>query len=160
MVATDPEGQSTRDDPPIELKTASELVRFAAKLEADLARAYELLAERYPQGREVFLSLAKECKRNKALVERVYSEVVSDALETGFSFAGLKVEEYELALAADQDYAAALREAMGFELKLQEFYAAAAERSKPLLADLPRALAELSRKRDERRKKLAALLEG
>ncbi|MGQ9478204.1 MAG: hypothetical protein ACUVRH_06960 [Candidatus Bipolaricaulia bacterium] len=149
----------------MELNTASELVRFAAKLEADLAKAYELLAESYPQsqGREVFLSLAKECKRNKALVERVYSEVVSDALETGFSFSGLKVEEYglgpELALAAIQDYATALREALELELKLQEFYAAAADRAKPLLADLPRALAELSRKREQRRKKLAALLE-
>jgi rubrerythrin len=148
----------------MELKTASELVRFAAKLEEDLARSYELLAQRYPQGGELFLSLAKEGRRNKALIERAYYEVVSDALETGFSFGGLATEEYglepELNLAQAQDLTAALELAMEMELKLQRFYTAAAERAKSLLADLPRVLAELGKKRAERRQRLAALLEG
>jgi rubrerythrin len=148
----------------MELKTASELVRFAAKLEEDLARSYELLAQRYPQGGELFLSLAKEGRRNKALIERAYYEVVSDALETGFSFGGLATEEYglepELNLAQAQDLTAALELAMEMELKLQRFYTAAAERAKALLADLPRVLAELGKKRAERRQRLAALLEG
>lgn len=148
----------------MELKTASELVQFVAGLEENLARFYELLAEKYPQGRELFFALAKEGWRNKAQIERVYYEVVSDALETGFSFAELKAEglKFEPVLAAvqAQDYSTALKLAFGLELRLQEFYAAAAERAKLLLADLPRVLADLSRKRAQRRQRLAALLEG
>lgn len=162
----DPKGQLARNESLLELKTASELVRFAVELEEGLAKFYDLLAERYPQGQgqELLLALAKEGRRNKAQLERVYYEVVSDALETGFSFVGLEAEglglEPALAAARSQDYPAALRFALELELKLQEFYAAAAERAKPLLADLPRALAELSRKRAERRRRLVALLEG
>jgi len=144
----------------MELNTASETINFAVKLENDSAKFYENVAQRYAEGREVFRSFAVENKRNRTLVGRAYYEVISDALEACFSFEGLNTDDYliETELIEDTSYSDMLRMAIEIEDRIQRFYLDAAERSKSLMADVPRAFERVAKKRSERKLKLRSLL--
>jgi rubrerythrin len=143
------------------LNTASEIIKFAVKLEEDSAKFYEELARRYAEGEELFRAFAKENRKNKISVERAYYEVVSDALETGFSFEGLDADEYSIETGPTEGrgYAELLRIALGMEERIRRFYLTAAERSRSLMADVPRVFARVAKRREERKRKLKALLE-
>ncbi|MCK4925853.1 hypothetical protein KAS10_00695, partial [Candidatus Aerophobetes bacterium] len=78
----------------MQLTTASQIISFAKELEDKAAKLYQELAARYPEAKEVFLSFAKENKKNEIVVQRTYNEVVTDAIETGFSFEGLEADPY------------------------------------------------------------------
>jgi rubrerythrin len=90
---------------------------------------------------------------------RTYQETITDALETGFSFAGLSLSTYEVdvelphGIELDQ----ALAKAIALEERAIAFYQAVAERSEPLLATIPRAFRRVARTRRRRLEKLAAL---
>ena len=143
----------------MELKTASEIIRFARDLEDKGAKFYEDLASRYPEAKEAFSSLVKENRKNRTLIQRAYNEVVTDALETGYSFKGLEQDSYliDVDLAQGETLSRAVKRALEIEEKTQEFYATAAEMSKALLADIPRILERIAKKRAERRVKLMLL---
>lgn len=143
----------------MQLTTASEIIRFAVELEDKAAKFYEGLATRHPEAKEVFSSFVKENKKNKILVQRAYNEVVTDALETGFSFEGFEVDEYmiDVDLAQDADLSRAVKKALETEEEIQKFYATAAEMSKALLADIPRAFERIAKKRTGRKEKLKSL---
>lgn len=145
----------------MELNTASAIINFAGKLEGDSAKFYENVAQRYAEGREIFRSFAVENKRNRTLVERAYYEVISDALEACFSFEGLNTDDYliETESTEDTSYSDMLRMAIEMEDRIQRFYLDAAERSKSLMADVPRAFERVAKKRNERKLKLRSLLE-
>ena len=144
----------------MQLTTASEIIRFAVELEDTTAKFYEGLATRYSEAKEVFSSFVKENRKNKILVQRAYNEVVTDALETGFSFKGLQTDAYmiDVDLARDAHLSRAVKKALETEEKIQEFYATAAEMSKALLADIPRTFERIAKKRTERKVKLTSLL--
>lgn len=144
----------------MQLTTASEVIRFAVELENRAAKFYEDLATRYPEAKEVFSSLVKENGKNKILVERTYNEVVTDALETGFSFQGFEADAYmiDVDLAQDAHLSHAVKKALEIEEKIQKFYATAAQMSKALLADIPRIFEGIEKKRTERKAKLTSLL--
>jgi rubrerythrin len=144
----------------MELTTASAIISFAVKLEDDSAKFYEIVADRYGEGRETFRSLAAENKKNRILVERAYYEVISDALEAGFSFEGLNADDYlvKAELVGDTSYSNMLLMAVEMEDIIQRFYLDAAERSQSLLADVPRAFERVAKKRNERKLKLRSLL--
>lgn len=143
----------------MQLTTASEVIRFVGELEDTAAKFYEELTEKHPEGKETFLSFVKENRKNKVLVQRAYSEVVTDALETGFSFEGLNVDEYtfEGAVAEDASLSDVAQRALDIEEKIQKFYLNAAKMSKSLLADVSRAFERIGKKRDERKEKLKSL---
>jgi hypothetical protein len=143
----------------MQLQTASEVINFAVELEDKSAKFYEDLAEKFKQYKEVFLSFVKENKKNKLLVQRVYNEVVSDALETGFSFEDLGVDDYliEINLAEDVSLADVLKKALDIEAKIERFYSNATKKSKSFLADVPRVFERIGKKRDERKEKLKSL---
>lgn len=145
----------------MELNTASEIINFAVNLEDDSAKFYENLARRYAEGGDIFLLLAKENKKNKMLVQRAYYEVISDAFETGFSFGGLKTDEYSIDtdLISEKGYVGILRKAVEMEEKIQRFYLAVAEQSKSLMADISRTFESVAKRRGERKLKLRSLLE-
>lgn len=145
----------------MELNTASEIINFAVNLEDDSAKFYENLARRYAEGGDIFLLLAKENKKNKILVQRAYYEVISDAFETGFSFGGLKTDEYSIDtdLISEKGYVGILRKAVEMEEKIQRFYLAVAEQSKSLMADISRTFESVAKRRGERKLKLRSLLE-
>jgi rubrerythrin len=144
----------------MQLTTASEIIRFAKELENKTAKFYEGLATRYPEAKETFSSFVKENRKNEILVQRAYNEVITDALETGFSFEGLEGDAYmiDVDLAQGADLAGAVKKALEMEEKTQAFYATTAEMSKALLADIPRAFERIAKKRTERKVKLTSLL--
>ena len=144
----------------MKLNTASSAISFAKKLEDDSARLYEELAQRYAEGKDLFLSWVKENKRYKTSVDRAYYGVISDALEGGFSFEGIDTNDYpvESQLAEDASPSDALKTAIEAEEKIVEFYRAASEASRSLMADVPRAFDRIIRRRSERIPKLKSLL--
>jgi rubrerythrin len=143
----------------MKLNTASEVTSFAKKLEEDSANLYEDLSQRYAKDRDVWLSFAKENRKNIVEVERAYYGVISDAIEGCFSF---NVDPDDFAfkteLAEGASYAEALEKAMEIEEKVINFYSVAAEQSKSYMADVPRAFMMVAKRRDNRRAKLRALL--
>ena len=143
------------------LKTASEIVKFAGELEEKSANFYEKMAERFPERKDIFLSFAKENRKCKKMVQRAYSEVVSDALETGFSFEGMESGKYliETNFSQNENVRLLLNKALEMEKKIQKFYLDAAEKSKSLLADVPRVFERIGEKREERKHKIKDLQE-
>ena len=144
----------------MQLTTASEVIRFAKELEDKAAKFYEGVATRYPEAKEVFSSFVKENKKNKILVERTYNEVVTDALETDFSFEEFEADAYMIDVDLDQDASLSdgVQRALEIEEKIQKFYLAAAKMSKSLLADVPRAFERIAKRRGEGKEKLKSLL--
>ncbi|MCK4353668.1 MAG: ferritin-like domain-containing protein [Dehalococcoidia bacterium] len=142
------------------LNTASEAVSFAKELETESAKFYENLAQRYAEGKEIFLSFAKENNKNIVQTERAYFGVISDAIEGCFSFKGIDTDNYsiETTLSEGRSYADALNMAVALEEKIVKFYTDAAEVSKSLMADVPQAFERIAKKRNERILKLKSLL--
>ena len=143
----------------MKLNTASAAISFARKLEEDSAKFYEDLTQRYTADSEIFLSFARENKKNIVQVERAYYEVITDALEGGYAF-NINPDDYALKteLAEGASYSEVLKKAAEMEEKIIKFYSDAAEQSQSLLADVPRAFKMVAKKRGERKPKLGALL--
>jgi hypothetical protein len=142
------------------IHTASEGVTLAKKLENDSAKFYEDLAQQYTKEAETFLSFAKENKKNVAQTERVYFGVITDAIEGCYAF-NLETDKYKLdtTIVASAALGDSIKRAIAIEDTIIKFYSDAAEQSKPLMADVPRAFAILARKRTESRKpQLMALI--
>ena len=145
----------------MQLTTSAAVINFAERLEDNSAKFYEDLAERYTESREIFLTLVQKNKKNRIMVKRVYNEVVSDALETGFSFEGLDVNEHivEGTVTEDVPLSDVVQRALDVEEEIQKFYLNAAEMSKSLLADIPRVFERMAKERDKRKKKLKSFFE-
>ena len=141
------------------LHTASEVISFAKQLEHESANFYKDLSEKYARDEGVFLSFAKENEKNVLQIERAYYGVITDAIESCFAF-DLSPDEYtfKTELAENESYSDALERAVEIEGKMIKFYSDAAEQSKPLLADVPRAFKMVVKKREQRRPKLRSLL--
>ena len=142
----------------MKLQTASSVISLARELEGESAKFYEDLAQRYADGKEMFLSFAKENKKNVVHIERTYYGVISDAIEGCFAF-DLESDDYaiETALADNADYSEALGRAVKIEETLVGFYTTAAEQSKSLMADVPRAFMQVVKKRSKRIDSLRSL---
>jgi rubrerythrin len=143
----------------MKLNTASEVISFAKRLEQDSAMFYEDLARRYAKDKDTFLSLAKENEKNIVQVERAYYGVITDAIEGCFSF-NVNPTKYSLKteLAEKASYSEGLRRAIEIEEKIMKFYSEAAEQSKSLMADVPRAFKMIAKKRGNRQSTLKSLL--
>ena len=143
----------------MEINTASATISFARKLEEDSAKFYDDLPQRYPKGKDVFLAFAKENRKNIVQIERAYYGVITDALEGCFAF-NLNPDEYTLKteLAEASGFSEALNQALKIEENMIKFYSDAAEQSKSLMADVPRAFTLIARKRESRELKIKALL--
>jgi hypothetical protein len=140
------------------IHTTSEGISLAKKLENDSASFYESMAKKYTKGSETFLTFSKENKKNVAQIERTYFGVITDAIEGSYAF-NLETDNYNLDLAVKRtvDYADMLKQAGQIEEKIIKFYKDAAEQSRSLMADIPRAFELLARKRRERVEKLKNL---
>ena len=141
------------------LHTASEGITLSKKLENDSARFYEELAQRYNKDAETFLSFAQDNKKNIAQIERAYYGVITDAIEGCFAF-NIDPDDYALKMAVQDgtDYADVLEQAVEIEKKIIKFYSDAAEQSKSLMADVPRAFTLVAKKKGNRIVKLGSLL--
>ena len=143
----------------MEINTASATISFAKKLEEDSAKFYEDLSQKYPKGEDIFLAFAKENRKNVVQIERAYYGVITDALEGCFAF-NLNPDEYTLKteLAEAASFSEALDQAVEIEERITKFYSDAAEQSKSLMADVPRAFTLVARKRESRELKIKSLL--
>jgi len=141
--------------------TASRVISFAEALESRSEAFYEDLAERFPGDRDRFLSLAEDCQKNRVSLVRTYRETVSDALETGFSFQGLDLKDYEIETTLDEGATleGALRQAVEVEKKAVAFHRTVAERSRSLLATIAMAFKSAARSRKRHKQTLESLLE-
>ena len=143
----------------MKLQTASSVISFAKSLEDESAKFYQDLSQQYAESKDVFVSLAQENKKNIVQIERAYYGVITDAIEGCFAF-DIEPDAYavETALAEGASYHDALGKAIELEEKIVKFYTDAAEQSKSLMADVPRAFMLIARKRSERQAKLRSLL--
>jgi hypothetical protein len=142
------------------LHTASEGITFSKKLENDSAGFYENLARLDTGNAETYLAFAKENKKYITQVERAYYGVITDAIEGCFAF-NLDPDNYALETdIKDGGGGDAVIQAVAIEKTVIKFYTDAAEQSRSLMADVPRAFTIIARKRGERLDKLEALLKG
>jgi hypothetical protein len=139
------------------LHTASEVISLLRKLETESAAFYEELAAHSENG-DAFSSFAAENRRNIVLVERAYYGVISDALEGGFAF-DIESDDYELAAShTGSPRPDTLKLAIRLEERIASLYEIAAEQSLSLLADVPRVLRQMAKKKESRIERLGTLL--
>ena len=142
------------------ISTCSEAISLSKELENNSAKFYQELSNRYEQEKELFLAFAKENEKYVKQIERTYYGVITDAIEGCFAF-DLNPEDYQFknALPKDISYPDAVAEALNIEEIMLRFCQTAAEQSKHLMADIPRAFSSVAKKRSERLTKLKSLLE-
>ena len=143
------------------ISTCSGAISLSKELENESAHFYEELSKKFEKDKDLFLSFAKENAKYVTQIERAYYGVITDAIEGCFAF-NLNPEEYELKMAPPGNlaYPEAISKALGMEEKIQKFYQIAAEQSKFLMADVPRAFTLVVKKRNERIEKLKSLQQG
>jgi len=140
------------------LHTASEGVSFAKRLEEESAKFYQGLAQRFTDNAEVFETYAKENKKYAANVQTTYYGVITDAIEGCYCF-DIEDDNYviDTSLTDGASYADAVKRALEIEDKIIKYYSDAAEQSRPLMADVPRAFSIIAKKRNRRVDQLKTL---
>jgi hypothetical protein len=141
--------------------TAAAVVSFSERLEDSAAGFYEALGEMFPTHKSLLLAFVDESRKNKVVLIRTYRETVSDALETGFAFEGLELDEHLVAPVVPEGVGlgAAIQLALDMEARTTAFYMKVAELSRSLLATIPRAFRRVARRRDARRRTLQSIAE-
>jgi hypothetical protein len=139
------------------LNTCSEGISFGRELEEASAAFYEELAQRFPADAETFDGYAAINRKNVSNVQRTYFGVITDGLEGCYAF-NIEPDDYviDVVLPDSIDRADALAKAVAVEETIVRFYTDAAEQSKGLMADVPRAFSLIARKRGDRIDELKA----
>jgi len=137
------------------LQTCSGVISFSKELENESAKFYGNLCQKFGTSAEIYQLFIKENKRNIVDIERAYYGVISDAIEGCYAF-NVDPDKYQLdtelsGITCDAD---AFQKARGVEEKIISFYQDAAEQSKSLMADVPRAFNIVAKKRIKRLSKL------
>ena len=143
------------------LHTASEVFSFAKRMEEEGAQFYKKLARSFSVSVDTFEQFAKENRRFSQQVERAYYGGISDALEGGFAFE-IDQERYEGNTETPESVSLseALSRAAEMEERTRSFYVDAAAQSGSLMADLPRAFAQVAKRRERRIETIRALQES
>ncbi len=138
--------------------TAAIIVGFSEQLEDGSAAFYEEMARRFPEHGDAFLGFVKDCQKSKVTIVRTYQETITDALEAGYSFAGMSIPPPLFGLVSEpgQSLKVALSVCIALEDKASDFYTTAADRSS-LLATIPGAFRRVARTRAQRKIKLEAM---
>ena len=130
----------------MKLQTASSVISLSKELETASAGFYEALAEKFAEGKESFLTYAKENRKYIVQTERSYYSVISDALEGCYSF-NLDSDDYTLDTAVPASYADAVKVAIKNDETVVKFYSEAAQQSESLMADVPRTFKMIAKKK-------------
>ena len=133
--------------------TASAVVRYATELEDASAAFYRALAARFPGLRQTYEGFADECVKSALQIQRTYQEAVTDALETGFAFPGLRLKANALDVDLPEGVSreAAVARALALEERALAFYEEAGEQAASLLGAIGRAFKRAARVRRRRR---------
>lgn len=141
------------------IRTASEGISFAKSLEIAAASFYETMAADFDGLRAFALASAAENRQNARQIQRVYQEVITDAIETGYCFrletAGYELKNTDAELREEKD---AVGAAIVIEGRMLDFYAAAHEQTDKLMADIPRAFSGIRKKHERRLRDLEAFV--
>lgn len=142
------------------MHTSSEVVSFAKELESQSAMFYKDLSQKYTADKDIFLNFARENERNIVQIERAYYSVITDAIEACFAF-NIEPSKYKLRtdIPENPSQSDILERARDIEESVINFYSDAAEQSKDLMADIPRAFMTAADKRSKRKQKLSCLSE-
>lgn len=137
------------------INTCSALIGFYGRFEESVADFYTDLSEMFPDHEEFFLSLAKENRKHKMIVERAYREVITDALEACF-ISDMDEEEYEIdtEIPDEMVYREAIERAVDIEEENHRLCKDAEEGTRGLLADITHAFQRVAREKEKRLKKL------
>lgn len=139
--------------------TAAAVITFCGLLEDGAAALYEEVARRYALYTEQATVFAAECRKSKLLVLRTYQETITDAIEAGYAFDGLRLGDPLFGVALDDAASAAeaLAQTSALEAAAAAFYVDIAERSQDLLATIPGAFRRAGRTHAQRLQRLQAL---
>jgi rubrerythrin len=132
------------------LRTASQAFSLAKDLEEESAVFYEQLAVWFPEHAEAFGGFAAGNRRFRQQVERAYYGVITDAIEGGFAF-DMETDDFALDTSQPAGLDEALQRAKEMEAKVIRFYTEAADQSRTLMADLPRAFDQVVKRRNRTR---------
>ena len=137
----------------MKLSTMAAVMSFVSKIEEESAAFYEQCAEAVPEMKDAFLSWAKENRKFEKQVKQTYYGVITDTLESNFSFGGLDAEDF--VLDTDLPVGAGMTEVAGRARAVEDtvtaFYLKAAQLSEGLMADIPRLFKRIVKKREGRR---------
>ena len=134
----------------MELRTASEGVSFATRLEREMANQYRRIAVRWPERAVTVEPLRQTAERNAVAIERTYYGTITDAFEGGFCF-DLRTEDFETVddLSAERGWTVAIADARRREEAALRFYEQAASQAAGLLADVSRVFRRVAARRLE-----------
>jgi hypothetical protein len=143
-----------------EIVTASAVISLVERLEDSAEAFYQDLAARFEEHSALFQGYAKESAKIKTSIVRTYRETITDAIEACFSFEGMVLGQYAINtdLPEGASLADGLKSALEIETTTVSYYAEVEERSKALLATIPRAFNRATKKRTKRKAELEALL--
>ena len=140
----------------MKLSTMAAVMTFISRLEEESAAFYEKQAEAFPELKNDFEAWARENRKFEKQVKQTYFGVITDTLESNFSFGDLDTDDFELdvSLGEGTEPPVIRAKALGLEETVRTFYLKAAESSEGLMADMPRLFRKLAKKREERFQRL------
>jgi rubrerythrin len=132
----------------MQLHTASETISFIREIENRIASYVEDLATRFPTHGGTLTALAGENRKYVKLLEQAYYSVITDAIEGGFAF-NLDTADFDFETTESQDseLANAMEQLLELEQTAIRLYETAAAQSRSLMADVPRTMQQIVRKR-------------
>jgi hypothetical protein len=136
----------------MKLNTMAAVMSFVSKLENDSSSFYQNWAGKYQELEDVLLAWSRENKKFEKQVKQTYFGVITDAIESTFSFAQLETDDYEIdmKLPEDTNLQNVKKKAGEIEETIKNFYAQAARLSECLMADIPRLFRKIAKEREKR----------
>ena len=142
----------------MELNTAASVITYITNIEKMSADFYDSALKGNDLIETKFSFYARENRKIEKRIKRVYYGVVSDALETGFSFRGLRGEIKVPKYAKKATISGIIKVSIEMEQEIHNFYLNASQLSKSLLADVPRVMSSVAKIREKRILELKQLL--
>ena len=142
--------------------TLSQIINHAASLEDKLEKFYDLIANSFYSDKDSLLALSKENKKEKISIRKIYSEIVSDALEIGFSFGDINIDEFSLDnfLKKEGSLKDTVSNAIDCEGIVKNFYLLSAKGCKNFFQNIARVFERAAEKKDIRIQKLKDMVDG
>ena len=142
----------------MKLNTMAAVMSFVSKVENDSASFYQDWAVEFAELEDVFSAWSKENRTFDKRVKQTYFGVITDAIESTFSFAKLDTSNYELdpSLPGGASLQDVWKKAEDIETIMEGFYLDAAQQSEGLMADLPRLFKKIAKKRADRLNTIAS----
>ncbi|MBN1222412.1 MAG: hypothetical protein JXB23_04145 [Candidatus Aminicenantes bacterium] len=136
----------------MKLNTMAAVMSFIANMEDESSAFYRRWAGTFPELESSFSDWAMENKIFMKRIKRTYFGVITDAIESTFSFSRLETSEFvfDTRLPEGAGLQSVMDKAAEIEEKIRDFYRHASHLSDGLLADIPQLFKRIAQKRDER----------